>query len=273
LPQHVWDALQDLAVETCGEEILMVTGLGATETAPAAICTGREGAASGWIGVPLPGLELKLSPVGDKIEARLRGPNVTPGYWRDPRLNLDAFDEEGFYKLGDAVRWVDSANPEFGLMFDGRLNEDFKLSSGTWVSVGPLRARLVRHFGSLLHDIVITAPDRDVVGALVFPNEAACRGICPGAGPDVQKRDVLDHPDVRARFGDLLTSFAAANPGSSAHVARALLLVDPPSFERCELTDKGSINQKAVMLVRAAEVEELYRQPSSPRVITTDGLT
>jgi feruloyl-CoA synthase len=250
LPQHIWDALQDLAVETCGEEILMITGLGATETAPAAIFTGCAGAASGWIGLPLSGLDLKLSPVGEKTEARLRGPSITPGYWGDEALTRQAYDCEGFYRMGDAVRWVDADRPALGLMFDGRLDEDFKLSSGTWVSVGPLRAKLLFHFGHLVQDIVITAPDRDCVGALVFP--------APAAQSD---------PGLRARCEELFASFAAANPGHSTRVARAMLLDRPPSFEQRELTDKGSINQKAVMLNRAAEVEELYREPPSAHVL------
>jgi feruloyl-CoA synthase len=146
LSQRAWDELQDLAVAACGEEILMITGLGATETAPAAMFTGRDGAAAGMIGLPLPGVELKLAPVGDKIEARVRGSNVAPGFWRDEELTARSFDDEGYYRLGDAVRWVDADNPRLGLMFDGRLNEDFKLSTGTWISVGPLRSRFLLHF-------------------------------------------------------------------------------------------------------------------------------
>ena len=250
LPQHVWDALQELAIRTSGEEILMITGFGATETAPAAIYTGREGAASDWIGVPLPGVELKLVPVGEKLEARLRGPSVTPGYWRDDELNAAAFDDEGFYRMGDAVRWVDPHAPTRGLIFDGRLNEDFKLSSGTWVSVGPLRARLLLHLGGLLQDVVIVGPSRGSLGALLFP----------AAG-------VADDAATRTRLRTLLQDFAVQYPASSTHVARALLLTEPPSFAAGEMTDKGSLNQKAVMARRAREVDELYDSPCSDRVM------
>ena len=147
MTQRVFDELQELAVETCGEELLWVTGFGATETAPFALCTGRAGAWAGFVGFPVPGMDLKLAPVGEgaggrKLEARVRGPNVTPGYWRDQSLTDEAFDEEGFYRMGDAMRYVDPDDPAKGLIFDGRLAEDFKLSTGTWVSVGPLRARM-----------------------------------------------------------------------------------------------------------------------------------
>jgi len=254
LTQKVWDDLQQVAVDTCGEQILMITGLGSTETAPAALFTGHAGAASGWIGVPLPGVELKLAPAGDKTEARIKGPSVTPGYWRDETLTRAAFDEEGFYRMGDAVRWVDPAQPDRGLIFDGRLNEDFKLSTGTWVSVGPLRAKLLLHLGGLVQDLVIVGPDREMVCALLFP--------APGMDGD---------PTARSRVRDLLRTFADAHPATSMHVTRALVCPQPPSFEAGEMTDKGSLNQKAVMKRRSREVEELYASPQSERVISIDG--
>jgi feruloyl-CoA synthase len=253
LTQKVWDDLQALAVETCGEEILMITGLGATETAPAAIFTGHAGAASGWIGLPLPGIDVKLAPVGEKLEARVKGPCVTPGYWRDDALTRDAFDDEGFYKMGDAVRWIDPDQPDRGLMFDGRLNEDFKLSSGTWVSVGPLRAKLLLHFEGLLQDVVIVGPDREAVAGLLF-----------------LARGVDDRAATRARIHTLLTTFAEAHPAGSMHLTRALICTPPPSFEAGEVTDKGSLNQKAVMTHRRCDVDELYATPPSPRVIGLD---
>jgi feruloyl-CoA synthase len=249
LGQRVWDELQDLAVAACGEEILMITGLGATETAPAALFTGRDGAAAGTIGLPLPGVELKLAPVGDKIEARVRGPNVTPGFWRDEDLTARSFDEEGYYRLGDAVRWIDAEHPQLGLMFDGRLNEDFKLSTGTWISVGPLRSRFLFHFAPLVTDVVIAAPDRPYVTALVFPN--------PRMGGD----------EVKTTLQTRLDEFARQNPGSSTRIERLLLLDEPPSFESREITDKGTINQKAVLHNRAAEVERLYHATISAGVI------
>jgi len=242
LNPKIWDELQDVAVDACGEEILMVTGLGATESAPMALCTGAEGAA-GRVGLPVPGVELKVTPFENKLEARLRGPNITPGFWRDPELTQAAFDEEGFYKLGDALLWADTADPLQGFLFDGRIAEDFKLSSGTWVSVGPLRAKFLTHLAGVAQDAVFTAPDRDYVGALIFP--------VPGA--------------TAATVQPLLDQFARISTGSSTRVQRAFLLSDPPSLEAGELTDKGSINQKAVLRNRAALVEELYA--GSPRVL------
>jgi feruloyl-CoA synthase len=246
LNQRVWDDLQDLAIDACGEEILMMTGLGATESAPMAMSTGIEGAAAGRVGLPVPGVELKVAPVEAKMEARLRGPNITPGFWRDLELTRAAFDEEGYYKLGDALLWADAENPLQGFLFDGRIAEDFKLSTGTWVSVGPLRAHFLTWFAGVANEVVLAAPDRDYVGALIFP--------APGATAAV----------VRT----MLESFARRATGISTRVQRALLLQDPPSMDGGELTEKGIINQKAVLRNRAALVEELYA--GSPRVIEID---
>ena len=182
LTQRMFDELTAMAVETCGCELLWVTGMGATETAPFALCTGRAGAWAGFVGFPVPGLELKLAPEGEKLEARVRGPNVAPGYWRDPALTGAAFDDEGFYRLGDAMRFVDPDDPARGLVFDGRLAEDFKLSTGTWVHVGPLRARIVASGAGLVEDAAIAGHDRGFVAALVFPSLARCRELCPDLG-------------------------------------------------------------------------------------------
>jgi feruloyl-CoA synthase len=255
LGQRFWDELQELAVVACGERIRMVTGLGATESAPFALCVASDDARAGMVGVPVPGVELKLVPVGEKLEARLRGPSITPGFWRDPERTRAAFDEEGFYRLGDALTWVDPDDVSKGFAFDGRLNEDFKLSTGTWVSVGPLRARLLAALAPHAQDVVFAGHDRDEVTALVFPNRAACAE----AG--------LDGDAVRATFACRLQELAAAATGSSTRVARAILLDEPPSIDAGELTDKGSINQRAVLRHRAALVEELYAAPAPARVI------
>ncbi len=270
LGQRFWDELRDVAVDACGEEILMMTGLGATESAPYAISTGADGALSGMIGLPVPGVELKLVPTGAKLEARLRGPNVTPGFFRQPELTAAAFDEEAFYKLGDAVRWIDPDDPAKGLMFDGRLNEDFKLSTGTWVSVGPLRVRFLQHFGGLAQDVVIAAPDRAHVTALVFPALDACRGLAGDLPADALPAEVVAHPAVRTRFQALLATFAREQRGSAAIVARILLLDSRPSFDHREITDKGSLNQKAVLTHRAALVEDLYADPPPSHVLVCD---
>ena len=202
---------------------------------------------------------------GDKLEVRVRGVNVTPGYWRDEKLTAAAFDEEGFYRLGDAMRFVDPKDPSRGLIFDGRLAEDFKLSTGTWVSVGPLRARILAAAAGLAQDVVITGHDRDFAGALVFPNVAACREAA-GLGPDDPVADVLAHPEVVRRFADAFAALAREGTGSSTFVARAIVLEQPPSLDAREITDKGSINQKVVLQQRSALVEELYAPVPSARV-------
>ena len=269
LSQYVWDDLDELAVQTCGERIMMVTGLGATETAPYAICANWETGRSGHIGVPAPGLELKLVPSGDKLEARVRGPNVFPGYWRQPELNATCFDAEGFWCMGDAVRFVDDAEPGRGLVFDGRLSEDFKLSSGTWVSVGPLRAAFIQHFAPLVRDVVIAGHDRDAVAVLIFPDLDACRALV--ADEAATAPDALVARDaVRARFQALLDGFARAATGSARRVKRAILLDVPPSIDAHEMTDKGSINQRAVLNHRAALVDALFETPPSAAVLTAD---
>jgi feruloyl-CoA synthase len=266
LGQKFWDELREVSLEACGEELLIMTGFGSTETAPFALTTGPDGAFAGMVGFPAPGLDVKLTPVGGKLEARVRGPNITPGYWRDQELTQAAFDSEGYYRLGDAMRFVDPSDPTKGLIFDGRLAEDFKLSTGTWVSVGPLRTRILAACAGLAQDVVITGHDRDFAGALVFPNMTMCREMA-GAGAETAAAAVLAHPDVVDRFHGALASLARESTGSSTFVARALLLDEPPSLDAREMTDKGSINQKIVLQRRAALVEELYAPRPSARVI------
>jgi len=207
---------------------------------------------------------LKLVPQGEKLEARLRSPSITPGYWRQPELTSAAFDEEGFYRLGDALLFVDPNDASKGFIFDGRLAEDFKLATGTWVSVGPLRAKFLSHCVPYLRDIVIAGHDRDEVTALIFPNFEACRALVPG-GSDI---DVMRSERVRAKFHKFLQELAKTSTGSSTRVVRALLMEEPPSIDKHEITDKGSFNQGAVLRNRAALVEELYAAEPSPRVIT-----
>lgn len=258
LSQHVSDALQSLAIDACGERLILVTGLGATETAPMAVCRPWPSDRASAIGLPVPGVEAKLAPVGNKLEMRVRGPNVTPGYWRQDDLTREAFDAEGYYCMGDAVRAVDPADWSAGLIFDGRIKEDFKLSTGTWVSVGPLRARLVMHFSPYLRDAVVTGHDRDEVGLLGVPDLDACRGLSPelaGAPAEV----VCRHPAVTAALGALLASAAASATGSAARPTRLLLLEEPPSLDAGEVTDKGSLNQRAILERRSALVEAMYQ--------------
>jgi feruloyl-CoA synthase len=267
LPQPVWQAYEELAVQTCGERILWVTGYGATEMAPFAMSTNRGAARAGAVGLPVDGLELKLVPAGGKLEARFRGPSITPGYWRADELTRAAFDEEGYYRTGDAMRFLDPADPRHGLEFDGRTAEDFKLGTGTWVSVGRLRAAINAAGSPHVQDCVVTGHDRDAIGALVVPALDACRQLCPDLARDAPAAAVLAHAAVRSRFERLLEALAREATGSSNRVTRLLLLETPPSIDSGEITDKGSVNQRAVLTARAALVEALYADPPGPRVI------
>ena len=234
LSQRVYDAYNALAYETCGETIAFLTGFGATETAPHVM--GRM-----WptddvsnMGLPPPGVEAKLVPFADKFELRVKGPGITPGYWRAPELTAAAFDEEGYYRMGDSFVLADPQRPQAGLLFRGRIAEDFKLSTGTFVHVGPLRASFLEHFAPLVRDVVIAGEGRSELGALVFPAVET----------------------VPAMLLERLRSFPTS--GSSNRVARLLVLEEPPSLDAGEMTDKGSINQRAVLARRAALVGELY---------------
>jgi feruloyl-CoA synthase len=263
LSQPVWDELQELAVESCGERILMYTGLGSTETGPAAMFPYWEEDRAGHVGLPAPGVELKLVKAGQKTEARLRGPSITPGYWRQPELTRAVFDAEGFYCLGDALQFVDPSDAGKGFIFDGRIAEDFKLATGTWVSVGPLRAKFLAHCAPYLRDVVFAGHDGDYVAALIFPNLEACRALVVG-GSD---QEVVASERVRARFTKLLKELAASSTGSSNRVMRAMLMEEPPSIDKHEVTDKGSFNQGAVLRNRAPLVRELYSPEPSAQVI------
>ena len=214
-----------------------------------------------------PGVEVKLVPTGEKTEIRVRGPNITPGYWRQDDLTRAAFDDEGYFGMGDALKWVDPADPLKGLLFDGRIAEDFKLSSGTWVNVGAVRAKVILEGAPYIQDVVIAGHDCDDIAVMIFPALAACRGLCPGLSAEASAAEVLAHPSVRARFRELLVRMAEASTGSSNRVARALLLDVPPSIDAHEMTDKGTINQRACLKNRANLVEELYRGDPSDRVI------
>jgi feruloyl-CoA synthase len=267
LLQPVWDELDRLAIETCGERIMMFTGLGSTETGPAALFPGKDLRRAGEVGLPAPGVELKLVPVGDKLEARLRSPSVTPGYWRQPDLTRLAFDDEGFYRIGDALRFVDPQDIMRGFIFDGRMVEDFKLSTGTFVSAGPMRGKFLSHCAPYAHDAVIAGHDRDFVTVLVFPALDACRELAklPATAPAAE---IVANPAVHWKFQELLNELAAEATGSSSRIARAILMAEPPAIDAHEVTDKGSINQGAVLKNRAALVLDLYSPRPSARVIS-----
>ena len=257
LSQPVWDKLDRMAELACGERIHMLTGLGMTETAPFAICANAHEVKSGHIGLPAPGMELKLVDQEGKVEVRYRGPNVTPGYWRNPAQTAESFDAEGFYCSGDAVKPIDPARPEMGFAFDGRTAEDFKLATGTFVSVGPLRAKIIAAGDPCVQDVVAAGINRNEVGVLIFPRLDSCRALAglPAGTPTL---DVLGAAPVTAFFQKLVDALFKSGTGSATRVARAMLLVDPPSIDRGEITDKGSINQRMVLQHRDALVEHLY---------------
>jgi len=264
LSQSVFDEMQELALATCGERIMFLTGLGSTESAPMAIARMWQSKDSANMGVPVPGCAVKLVPTAGKLEARLKGPNVMPGYWRHPELTAAAFDEEGYYRLGDALRFEDPADPREGLLFNGRIAEDFKLATGTWVHVGPLRASLLAALEPYARDVVIAGANCDEIGALIFPNLETCRALADDAD------DPTDDAHVCEVFRERLDAFAKTSTGSSNRVCRAILLAEPPSLDAGEMTDKGSINQRAVLERRATAVAELYAPAPSSRVLAID---
>ena len=266
LPQSTWDELERLAVMELGHPVVMLSSWGSTETAPACTDCHFQAVRSGVIGVPIPGTTLKLVPVADKLEVRVKGPNLFPGYWKQPELTRAAFDEEGFYMIGDAVSFVDPARPEQGLLFDGRVAEDFKLLSGTWVHVGSLRVAGISALSPVAQDIVVTGHDRDDIGFMVFPNLAECRRIA-GLGDDAAVSAVLGHPAIKERLREGLVRLKQQGGGSSTYPARALLMAEPPSSEAGELTDKGYINQRAVLTRRADRVLELHADVPDSSVI------
>jgi feruloyl-CoA synthase len=262
LSQPVWDKLHAHAEAAVGERVRIITGLGMTETAPSCTFAVGTAVASGHIGLPVPGVEAKLVPVDGKLEIRFRGPNVMPGYWRAPEQSAAAFDDEGFYRTGDAVKWIAAANPQRGLLFDGRTAEDFKLSTGTFVSVGPLRAKIIQAADPCVQDAVITGLNRDEVGALLFPRADECRRLA-GLPADTLLPEVLHHAAVRAFFQALANRLWRESTGSANRVARLHVLAEPPSIDKGEVTDKGSINQRAVLAHRDALVTALYEGAAS----------
>jgi feruloyl-CoA synthase len=267
LSPFVWNSLDELAVKEKGYRVPMLTGLGATETAPFFMSVNPRTSRSGHVGLPVSGNDAKLVPNNGKLEVRAKGPNVMPGYWRQPDITAKSFDEEGFYKLGDALRPADPDDFNAGFDFDGRVSEDFKLASGTWVSVGPLRARLIAACAPLVRDVVIAGINRDEISALVVLDLDGCRLINPTLPADdlvVATRDRL----VREAFRERLTRFLFTATGSSTRITRAILLDSPLSIDKGEVTDKGSINQRAVLEHRTASIEELYATNPSDRVIS-----
>jgi feruloyl-CoA synthase len=256
LAQPVWDLLHEVQEAEIGERIVMGTGLGMTESSPFAIFITSPEVKSGYLGLPTPGMELKLVPTDGKTEVRYKGPNVTPGYWRAPEETAGHFDEEGFFCTGDAVQWIDPQDIHKGLKFDGRIAEDFKLATGTFVSVGPLRARIIAAGAPYVQDAVITGLNRNEVGALLFPTPAVRK--LAGLPGDAPLQAVLESAPVQAHFQRVVDDLAAQATGSANRVARLHLMHEAPSIDKGEVTDKGSINQRAVLKHRDALVQALH---------------
>jgi feruloyl-CoA synthase len=252
LPQNLWERLEKLALDEKGGHLALLSAWGSTETAPMSSCVHFPIDRAGVVGGPAPGCELKLLPSGSKLEIRVKGPNVTPGYFRSAELTRAAFDEEGYYRIGDAMKLADPAAPEKGLVFDGRVAEDFKLTTGTWVHVGLVRVKLIAAGNPLIQDAVITGHDRDEVGALVFLNPSAIKD--------------LSSEKVREKLAAALKTLSS-EPGSSTHPVRLLAMSEPPQIDAGEITDKGYINQRAVLERRAALVEKLYADPPTAEVV------
>jgi feruloyl-CoA synthase len=268
LAQHTMDALDELALAERGTRVPMLSGLGATETGPSVTFTTPGCARAGVIGLPAAGNIVKLAPHEDKFELRVKSPSVTPGYWRRPELTAAAFDEEGFYKLGDAARLLDENDPSRGLCFDGRIAEDFKLSSGTWVSVGPLRAKLIARLSPLVQDVCLAGLDRDYLAVLLLPDLSACAAWL--GVPSVTYEELGANQTLLRELRERLQAHAAQHPASSLCIRRAMLLPSAPSLDQGEITDKGSINQKTMLRLRASAIDTLYHSNPPDHVIVVE---
>jgi feruloyl-CoA synthase len=267
LPQDMWDRLEAISVRTVGERIPMTSAWGTTETSPLATSAHWLLERAGVVGNPCAGVDVKLVPTGSKLEIRVRGPNITPGYWRRPDLNQALFDEEGFYRPGDAVRFADAADPGAGLVFDGRTAEDFKLLNGTWVAVGALRVGALAAASPVLQDAIVAGEGRDAVGLVAWLNAAGCKQV---TGEDGDLASYARYPKVHSHLQEAFAKWNKVNTGASMRVAKLLLLPDMPSIDGNEITDKGYINQRVALDNRAAEVARLFDGKPHPDVVTID---
>lgn len=269
LPQDLWSRLEAVAVRTTGQRVPMTSSWGATETAPAVTAAHFPLEQAGVIGVPMPGVELKLQPNDERWEVRVKGPNVTPGYWRSPNLTAAAFDEDGFYRIGDAVRFADPNDPAAGLIYDGRLTEEFKLTTGTFVQVGALRVGLLAATSPVLQDAVIAGEGHDNVRIMAWLNAAGCRQLLGDETP-ANGAELARHPAIHRHVLNALKRWNSQNTGQSTTIRRALLLGDAPSIDANEITDKGYINQRAVLKNRNAELKRLFESGHHPDIIDVD---
>ena len=270
LPQSLREGLHALSVAARGDRIPIVTSLGSTETAPASTYMTWDSDEWGNIGVPLPGTSMKLVPNGDKLEVRFKGPHVSPGYYKDPEKTAESFDAEGYFAIGDAGKFLDPEDAAKGVLFDGRVAENFKLSSGTWVAAGTLRLAVLSAAAPILQDAVITGLDRNGVGILGIPSPAGCRSVCPDIAEDASMAAIIGHPEIRARLTEGLAAYNRDYPGGSTRITRALMLAEPPQIDAGEITDKGYVNQRAMLERRAGEVERLYAAIPDGGVLSID---
>ncbi len=266
LPHHIWEELDRMAIDTVGARIMITSGLGCTEAGPVPASANWDPNRVPLVGLPVPAMEIKVAPVQGKLEFRLRGPCVTPGYWKNPELTKAAFDEDGFYKTGDAVRFIDPDVPEKGLLFDGRIAENFKITNGTWVHVAELRNLAITAFAPLILDAVITAPDRDYLGAILFPNMDACRALS-GLGPEALDTAVLESAPVQHKLQSGLDALAENAVGAASRILRICVTTDPPTLDTGELTDKRTISQRAVLQRRLEVVKTIYQEPPGSGVL------
>ena len=266
LPKDLWKRLERLSVAVLGRKVPITSAWGTTETAPLATTAHYPIEDIANIGIPVPGVSVKMLPFGDKMELRVKGPNITPGYHRRPELTAKMFDEEGYYLAGDAGRLVDPLDPARGILFDGRITEDFKLMTGTWVSTGTVRVNAIAAASPLIRDAVVTGSNRADIGLLVWLNDAAGEQFLTGGGQPLSSPLILN-PVIRARLVKDLAGYNTRNPGSSRCIRRIILMSEPPEIDAGEITDKGYINQRAVQERRADLVERLYAESSDPEVI------
>jgi feruloyl-CoA synthase len=257
LAQPVWNRLEELAEETIGVKIPIITGLGCTESGPSAMFANWGGAFSGLLGVPVAGMDVKLVPDGDKLEARYKAPNVTKGYWRNDEATKNAFDEDGYYKTGDAVKFLDENKPDKGLVFDGRIAEDFKLSTGTWVNVGVLKAKVISTGSPIIQDVVLAGLDEEYIGAILFLNADACRKLA-NLSSEISNKETFLHKEVGNFINNWLTEFNKTSTGSSTVIKKYVISLESPSIDLGEITDKGSLNQRAVLKHRVELVNKMY---------------
>lgn len=271
LPAHLWERLERVSVLATGKRVRMTSGWGATETAPQVTLVHFEPARASVIGLPTPGNVLKMIPVNnsDKYELRVQGPNVTPGYWRRDDLTAAAFDDEGFYRMGDAGRLVNPDDPAQGIEFAGRVAEEFKLTSGTWVHVGDLRVRAIAALAPVAQDVVITGHDRDELGLMIFPNLSGCRELCPDLPVTASASELCKDERVREQVRKGMQLLKAAGGGSSTYATRALFLTELPQIDAGEITDKGYVNQRAVLERRAELVAQLYAATLTAEIIVS----